>query len=254
MSMARVSGCRGSVAVGARAVGSGCAGRGSWWHRSWPHATPPAGRWQRPGGGRPPPCAPASPPARRLASRAMTDQPWQGDACSLVDAFRSGTLSPAEALEASLAAIDASELNAFTHLDADAARAAAAGADVSLPFGGVPIGVKELDQVAGWPYTEASLVFARPGGRARLHHGHPAPGGRRGPGGRQPPPRSSVASTTPTRSSTAPPAIPGTRSGPREAPPAARRRRCPAAWCRSPPAATGAARSGSRPATPACSG
>ena len=32
-------------------------------------------------------------------------------------------------------------------------------ADVSLPFGGVPIGVKELESVDGWPYTEASLVF-----------------------------------------------------------------------------------------------
>ena len=89
----------------------------------------------------------------------MTDQPWQGDACSLVDAFRSGTVSPPEALEASLAAIDASELNTFTHLDAEAARATAAAADVSLPFGGVPIGIKELEEVAGWPYTEASMVF-----------------------------------------------------------------------------------------------
>ncbi len=89
----------------------------------------------------------------------MTDQPWQGDACSLVDAFRSGTLSPTEALEASLAAIDASELNAFPHLDPDGARAAASGADVSLPFGGVPMGIKELEEVAGWPFTEASVVF-----------------------------------------------------------------------------------------------
>jgi Asp-tRNA(Asn)/Glu-tRNA(Gln) amidotransferase A subunit family amidase len=89
----------------------------------------------------------------------MPDQPWQADACSLVDAFRSGSISPAEALEASLAAIDASQLNAFTHLDPDAARSRAADADVSLPFGGVPMGIKELETVAGWPYTEASLVF-----------------------------------------------------------------------------------------------
>ena len=34
-----------------------------------------------------------------------------------------------------------------------------AGADVSLPFGGVPFGVKELEKVAGWPYTEASVIF-----------------------------------------------------------------------------------------------
>jgi Asp-tRNA(Asn)/Glu-tRNA(Gln) amidotransferase A subunit family amidase len=87
-------------------------------------------------------------------------EPWLQDACSLVDAFRAGTLSPTEALEASLAAISASDLNTVSHVDADAARAQAAAADISMPFGGVPIGVKELEQVAGWPFTEASLVFA----------------------------------------------------------------------------------------------
>jgi len=90
----------------------------------------------------------------------MGDQPWQGDACSLVEAFRAGERSPVEELEASLAAIDASELNAFSFVDAEGARAAAAAADVSLPFGGVPVGIKELDNVEGWPATEASLVFA----------------------------------------------------------------------------------------------
>jgi aspartyl-tRNA(Asn)/glutamyl-tRNA(Gln) amidotransferase subunit A len=90
----------------------------------------------------------------------MTDQPWPGDACSLVDAFRKGDITPPEALELSLAAIERSELNAFSHVAADEARAVAAGADTSLPFGGVPVAVKELDLVEGWPYTEASLVFA----------------------------------------------------------------------------------------------
>src|SRR4029453_6405268 len=79
---------------------------------------------------------------------------------SLVDAFRSGELKPVEALEACLDAIERSELNAFTHLDVDAARERALSADVDLPFGGVPIAVKELDPVAGWPYSEASVVFA----------------------------------------------------------------------------------------------
>ncbi len=87
----------------------------------------------------------------------MSDRPWQGDACSLVDAFRAGEHSPREELTATLAAIDASELNAFSHIDADAALDAADAADVSKPFGGVPIGVKELDQVAGWPDTHASV-------------------------------------------------------------------------------------------------
>ncbi len=82
-----------------------------------------------------------------------------GDACSLVDAFRAGTISPTEALEGSLAAIADSQLNAVCFVDEEQAREAAATVDVTLPFGGVPIGMKELDPVAGWPQTEASLVF-----------------------------------------------------------------------------------------------
>jgi aspartyl-tRNA(Asn)/glutamyl-tRNA(Gln) amidotransferase subunit A len=90
----------------------------------------------------------------------MTDAPWAGDACSLVEAFRAGRRSPADELEATLSAIEASKLNAFCHLDTEAARAAVGRADVSLPLGGLPIAVKELDPVAGWPLTEASLAFA----------------------------------------------------------------------------------------------
>ncbi|HEX2578519.1 MAG TPA: amidase family protein, partial [Aquihabitans sp.] len=89
----------------------------------------------------------------------MTDTPWLGDAVSLVEAFRAGERSPAEELDATLAAIDASELNAFVHLDVDGARATAADADVTKPFGGVPVGIKSLEMVEGWPYSEQSLVF-----------------------------------------------------------------------------------------------
>jgi len=89
----------------------------------------------------------------------MTDA-WVEDACSLVDAFRAKTVSPTEVLEASLDAIQASDLNAVCHLDAEAARIEAANADISLPFGGVPMAIKELEHVNGWPFTEASLVFA----------------------------------------------------------------------------------------------
>jgi len=90
----------------------------------------------------------------------VTGEPWLGDACSLVDAFRAGTISPTEALEGSLGAIAASQLNAVCFVDEEQAREAAASADVQLPFGGVPMGVKELDPVRGWPLTEASLVHA----------------------------------------------------------------------------------------------
>jgi Asp-tRNA(Asn)/Glu-tRNA(Gln) amidotransferase A subunit family amidase len=96
----------------------------------------------------------------------MADTPWLGDACSLVDAFRSGERSPQEELDAVLAAIDASSLNAFCYLDPDAARASVDSADLDLPFGGVPIGVKELDSVSGWPATGASLALA---GRVAEH-------------------------------------------------------------------------------------
>ncbi len=85
--------------------------------------------------------------------------PWLGDACGLVDAFRAKELSPLEALDASIAAIESSPLNAFSFTDFDAARDAARNANVTLPFGGVPWGVKELERVEGWPYTEASMLF-----------------------------------------------------------------------------------------------
>jgi len=87
------------------------------------------------------------------------DVPWQGDAISLVEAFRRGDRSPAEELQATYEAIDKSNLNAFCFLDRDKALAAARVADVSLPFGGVPLGVKELERHTGWPDTDASLVF-----------------------------------------------------------------------------------------------
>ncbi|HLM62702.1 MAG TPA: amidase [Acidimicrobiales bacterium] len=90
----------------------------------------------------------------------MGATPWSGDACSLTEAFRSGQRSPTDEVEASLAAIDASRLNALAFVDGEGAVAAADRADVALPFGGVPLGIKELDQVTGWPATEASLVFA----------------------------------------------------------------------------------------------
>ncbi len=85
--------------------------------------------------------------------------PWLGDACGLVDAFRAKKLSPLEAVDACIDAIAASPLNAFSHTDFEQARESARRADVSLPFGGVPFGVKELEKVEGWPYTEASVIF-----------------------------------------------------------------------------------------------
>ncbi|MEY2766612.1 MAG: hypothetical protein RI912_274, partial [Actinomycetota bacterium] len=90
----------------------------------------------------------------------MGDTPWLGDACSLVDEFRAGRRSPVEEMKATLAAVSASNLNAVSFVDEEGALARAASADVSRPFGGVPLGVKELDHVAGWPATEASVPLA----------------------------------------------------------------------------------------------
>src|SRR5262245_27468206 len=89
----------------------------------------------------------------------MSDTPWLGDACSLVDAFRRGDRSPVAELQATYDAIDASGLNAISYMPREQALEAARAADVALPFGGVPIGVKELDNVHGWPDTEACVVF-----------------------------------------------------------------------------------------------
>ncbi len=115
------------------------------------------------------PCALRSRGVRRMAAADEVGraghgpgQPWPGDACSLVDAFRSGDRSPREELEATYAAIGRSDLNAFSFLDPERALAAAEHADLSKPFGGVPVGIKELDQVEGWPDTGASLIFKDP--------------------------------------------------------------------------------------------
>ncbi|HBM55805.1 MAG TPA: amidase, partial [Acidimicrobiaceae bacterium] len=72
---------------------------------------------------------------------------WQGDVVSLVEAFRSSERSPVDEVRATLAAIEASDLNAFSFVDAEGALERAETADVSLPLGGVPLGVKELHQV-----------------------------------------------------------------------------------------------------------
>ncbi len=91
-------------------------------------------------------------------------------ALELAAAIRSKELSPTEAMEDTLAAIDARNgtLNAVIWLDADDARARAKaateriatdGVDDLPPFFGVPIPIKDLYDVAGWPNT-----YGSPGG------------------------------------------------------------------------------------------
>jgi amidase len=77
--------------------------------------------------------------------------------------IRGGNLSSRELVEASLELIEAlqPELNAFVHVDAEGALAAAeaVGAGDERPFAGVPIAVKDTAQVAGMPYRLGSDVF-----------------------------------------------------------------------------------------------
>jgi len=85
-------------------------------------------------------------------------------ALDLAAALRARELSAVELLEACLAAVDARdpELNAIVWRNDDAALAAAREADARLaagdaaPFLGVPIPIKDLTAVAGWPLTYGS--------------------------------------------------------------------------------------------------
>jgi aspartyl-tRNA(Asn)/glutamyl-tRNA(Gln) amidotransferase subunit A len=63
-------------------------------------------------------------------------------------------------MQATLEAVKNSKLNAVSFVDEEGALERASRADISLPFGGIPMGVKELDNVNGWPATEASVPFA----------------------------------------------------------------------------------------------
>jgi aspartyl-tRNA(Asn)/glutamyl-tRNA(Gln) amidotransferase subunit A len=94
---------------------------------------------------------------------------WERDAWELADAVRGREVSALELLEESLGRIVRlnGELNAFVHLDEERARRDARRIDERIAAGddpgrlaGVPMGVKELAAVAGWPDTHASRLFA----------------------------------------------------------------------------------------------
>jgi aspartyl-tRNA(Asn)/glutamyl-tRNA(Gln) amidotransferase subunit A len=92
--------------------------------------------------------------------------PWMQDACSLADAIRRGEIRSADVLEASLAAIAASKLNAVVYLDADGARRQAAEIDRRVAagedpgaFAGVPLLVKDLEHAKDMPTTYGSVPY-----------------------------------------------------------------------------------------------
>jgi len=76
--------------------------------------------------------------------------------------FRSGAFSPVEYLEALEARIAALEptVGAFLSRDLAPARAAAQAADVHLPLGGIPVGIKDAISVRGETCSCASKVLA----------------------------------------------------------------------------------------------
>ena len=123
----------------------------------------------------------------------------------------------------------------------------------TLPFGGVPIGVKELDPVKGWPQTEASLVFKDRVAEYDATTTVRLPRRRRRARRRRRRRRSSAASTAPTPACTGRPRTRTTSSGLPVDHRAARPRRSRAGCFLWAPAATAVAPSGSRPASPDCS-
>jgi aspartyl-tRNA(Asn)/glutamyl-tRNA(Gln) amidotransferase subunit A len=93
---------------------------------------------------------------------------WERDAFDLADGVRSGELRAVELLNVFLARIEKfdDELNAFCFLDVENARRRASEVDAAVARGedpgiwaGVPMGVKELVAVEGWPDTHASMLY-----------------------------------------------------------------------------------------------
>jgi aspartyl-tRNA(Asn)/glutamyl-tRNA(Gln) amidotransferase subunit A len=73
----------------------------------------------------------------------------------------SGAVKPREVVDALAARVDAVDpkLKAYNYVNADASRAAADKADVSLSLGGVPIAIKDVINVQGDPCTCASKIL-----------------------------------------------------------------------------------------------
>lgn len=101
------------------------------------------------------------------------DDLWRLSATDLANAYAAGDTTPTAVVEACLERIAALDpvLGAFTHVDGDESRAAAAAATDELRSGlgrsalhGVPFGVKEIMEVAGWPHTAGSLAWEGRGG------------------------------------------------------------------------------------------
>ena len=97
----------------------------------------------------------------------MSELPWL-TASEAVREFAARRLSPVELLNALLARIERLDpkLHAFIRLDADAAMDAARAAETEIaagrirgPLHGVPVGIKDIIDVAGLPTTCHSKIL-----------------------------------------------------------------------------------------------
>jgi aspartyl-tRNA(Asn)/glutamyl-tRNA(Gln) amidotransferase subunit A len=80
---------------------------------------------------------------------------------AIAAAVRTGELEPRDLVEQALfAAAAVTDLHAVVHLDAEGARATARTHRRKGPLAGVPVLVKEIVEVEGWPYRCGSQAFA----------------------------------------------------------------------------------------------
>jgi aspartyl-tRNA(Asn)/glutamyl-tRNA(Gln) amidotransferase subunit A len=96
------------------------------------------------------------------------DQSEEPTVVEIAESVREGERKAVEVLDEYLGRIAAGNepLNAFVHVDADAARRAAEAVDAAVargddpgPLAGVPFGVKDLEDCAGLPTSHGSLLY-----------------------------------------------------------------------------------------------
>lgn len=108
-------------------------------------------------------------PTPRAPAAGPATEPEQLDASTLADEVRAGNRSALELLEHHLDRIERIDpaLGAFVYRDDHGARQVAAAVDEAVargvdpgPLGGLPLGIKELEEVEGWPHSFACALFA----------------------------------------------------------------------------------------------
>ena len=124
---------------------------------------------------------------------------------------------------------------------------------VAGPLDGIPVGIKDLSPTAGIRTTRGSRVSRMERAQPKTPRSSSGSSAAGRSSSAKPTRPSSAGSRRPTIPSLVRRAIPGISSGPRPAPAAGQPRRSPAAWGRSPPGATAAARFASPPAFAASS-